>query len=309
MTNRQISLPIDILTPTQWIYLKLCLTALLWGGTFIAGRIAMESLPILLSASTRFILAAILLVLLTLVQEKHFPRLNIRLILITAAMGASGVFSYNIFFFAALSELPAAQTALYVAFNPICTALIMFVILRESYRFMKWMGILIALMGAITVISRGQFFFQTTQNQDLFQSGDLYMLCAVFSWVCYTILGRFTKNHISPLVTTTYAALWGTLFLCLTTLYHESPQISLTLFSQQSALALLYLAAAGTVLPFMWYAEGVHHLGPARTAVFTNLVPVFGVILAIILLGESLSLPLWIGGGCVMIGLYLTNKY
>lgn len=308
MINRQISLSIDILSPTQWIYLKLSLTALLWGGTFIAGRIAMESLPILLSASARFILATSLLVLLTLFQEKHFPRLTIRLIGVTALMGVSGVLSYNIFFFAALSELPAAQTALYVAFNPICTALIMFVILRESYRFLKWIGILIALIGAITVISRGQFFFQTSA-QPLFQSGDIYMFCAVFSWVCYTILGRFTKDQISPLLTTTLAALWGSFFLCLTSFIYDPSQMSLTFFSPPSVMAILYLAIAGTVLPFMWYAEGVHHLGPARTAVFTNLVPVFGVILAILLLDESLSLPLWIGGGCVMIGLYLTNKY
>lgn len=250
MINRQISLSIEILSPTQWIYLKLSLTALLWGGTFIAGRIAMESLPILLSASARFILATSLLVLLTLFQEKHFPRLTIRLIGVTALMGVSGVLSYNIFFFAALSELPAAQTALYVAFNPICTALIMFVILRESYGFLKWMGILIALIGAITVISRGQFFFQTSA-QPLFQSGDIYMLCAVFSWVCYTILGRFTKDQISPLLTTTLAALWGSFFLCLTSFIYDPSQMSLTFFSHPSVMAILYLAIAGTVLPFM----------------------------------------------------------
>ncbi|HEX4917841.1 MAG TPA: DMT family transporter, partial [Limnobacter sp.] len=73
-------------------------------------------------------------------------------------------------------------------------------------------------------------------------------------------------------------------------------------------LALLYLGAFGTVVAFVWYYEGVRAVGPSRTAVFTNLVPVFGVVLAAVMLGESILLSMLIGGAVTVAGVMLTNR-
>lgn len=58
----------------------------------------------------------------------------------------------------------------------------------------------------------------------------------------------------------------------------------------------------------MWYSQGIRALGPARTAVFTNLVPVFGVLLSVVLLGESLTRSMLAGGVLVIAGVMLTNR-
>ena len=76
----------------------------------------------------------------------------------------------------------------------------------------------------------------------------------------------------------------------------------------QTALSVLYLGAVGTVLGFVWYYEGVVAIGPARTAVFNNLVPVFGVALSALLLGEPILLSMVIGGALVIGGVTLTNR-
>lgn len=79
-------------------------------------------------------------------------------------------------------------------------------------------------------------------------------------------------------------------------------------FTWQAAGAIAYLGAVGTVVAFVWYSQGIRALGPARTAVFTILVPVFGVLLSVVLLGESLTRSMLAGGVLVIAGVMLTNR-
>jgi drug/metabolite transporter (DMT)-like permease len=59
---------------------------------------------------------------------------------------------------------------------------------------------------------------------------------------------------------------------------------------------------------FVWWYEGVKALGPARTAVFNNLVPVFGVSLAALMLGEQVMTSMVAGGLLVATGVTITNR-
>ena len=72
--------------------------------------------------------------------------------------------------------------------------------------------------------------------------------------------------------------------------------------------ALVYLGAVGTVIGFVWYYEGVKAIGPARTAVFNNLVPVFGIGLGALMLGEPILISMVVGGILVITGVLLTNR-
>lgn len=69
----------------------------------------------------------------------------------------------------------------------------------------------------------------------------------------------------------------------------------------------MYLGAGGTALGFVWYAQGLKQLGAARTAVFNNLVPVFGVGLGTVILGEPLLASMILGGAVAVAGVSLTN--
>ena len=68
-----------------------------------------------------------------------------------------------------------------------------------------------------------------------------------------------------------------------------------------------YLGLFGTVVGFLWYFEGIQTIGPSRAAVFINFVPVNGVLLATLLLGEPLDISLLGGGLLVVLGAYLAN--
>jgi drug/metabolite transporter (DMT)-like permease len=71
--------------------------------------------------------------------------------------------------------------------------------------------------------------------------------------------------------------------------------------------SIAYLGVGGTALAFVWYAQGLQRLGPARTAVFNNLVPVFGATFGALLLGEAILPSMVVGGLIALAGVSLTN--
>jgi drug/metabolite transporter (DMT)-like permease len=133
------------------------------------------------------------------------------------------------------------------------------------------------------------------------------MFGGVCAWAAYTIIGQRALRGLTPIAATTYAALWGCSFLSVGAAFQWS-DVQWASLGWRTAVSVLYLGAMGTVLGFVWYYEGVRAIGPARTAVFNNLVPVFGVALSALLLDEPILLSMLIGGAMVIAGVTLTNR-
>lgn len=291
----------------QLVYAKLVLVTLFWGGTFIAGRIAAHALPVMTAATLRFAVAAALLLLVAWKLEGGLPRLSGKQIGATAALGLTGIFLYNLCFFGALGTMPAGRAALFIALNPIVTALAAAALLRERLHAAKWLGIAVAFAGAAIVITRGDPWTAVHDIRASLGTGELLMLCAISSWAAYTLIGRAALKGLSPIAATTYAALWGLLFLALGA-GGDLASLDWSAIGWQVWASLFYLGAFGTVLGFVWYYEGVKAIGASRTAVFNNLVPVFGVSLAALLLGEQVLASMVAGGVLVAAGVTLTNR-
>jgi drug/metabolite transporter (DMT)-like permease len=291
------------------VYAKLVLVTLFWGGTFIAGRIIAQALPnlYLIPATGRFAIACLMLVPLAWKMDGGLPRLTRQQLLATLALGATGIFIYNIGFFGAVSRMPAGRSALFVALNPIVTALALALFFRERLGAMKWLGIAIAFAGAAVIITRGDI---AGALHDLSQSlgmGELMMFSAISSWAAYTIIGRQALKGLSPIAATTYASLWGLLMLAAASPLEWRAWEAAHL-TWPAVAAIVYLGAFGTVIAFVWYYEGIRAIGPARTAVFNNLVPVFGIALGAVLLDEPVLVSMVVGGALVIAGVSLTNR-
>ena len=289
-----------------FVYLKLVIVALCWGGTFIAGHIVAVEMPPMLAATCRFVVAVLMMFALVWKTEGRIPRLTRQQFLQTAALGATGVLAYNAFFFQALSAMPAGRTALFVSLNPVMTALLLAVLFSERLGLRKWAGIALAFTGAAIIIARGDLLGAARDLSSALGKGELFMLSAVLSWATYTIIGRSAMKTLSPLVSTSYASLWGLLMLAALAV-PELAGFDWAHFTWPVAGALLYIAVFGTVVGFIWYYEGVKRIGPSRAAIFTNLVPVFGVLLSALLLAEPLTLSMVTGGLLAVLGVTIMN--
>lgn len=298
---------IDAPTLGPVLSFKLVLVALFWGGTFISGKILAQQLPPMTAAFCRFLVAAVLLVLVAFRIDGGLPRLSRSQLLCTASMGLTGILLYNLCFFTALAHIPAGRTALFVSLTPIVTALMASLVFRERLGAMRWMGIGVALIGALIVITRGDLASALQDISGSIGTGEVLMSLAVVNWAAYTLISRKTAESLSPIAATTYATLWGLAFISLGAV-GEFRSIQWTTLGWQVWSSILYLGAIGTVVAFIWYQQGIRSVGPSRTAVFTNLVPAFGVLLSAVLLGEQVLASMLIGGAVSVVGVSLTNR-
>ncbi len=289
------------------VYIKLVLVALFWGGTFIAGRVVAQALPAMTAATGRFAVAVALLLLLAWKVEGGLPRLSKTQLATTAALGFTGIFLYNLCFLAALARMPAGRTALFVALNPIVTALASAWLFRERLGGVKWLGIAVAFAGTAVVITRGDPLGALHDVGQSIGAGELLMFCAISSWAAYTMIGRSALKGLTPIAATTYAAMWG-LALLAGGAALEFSSIAWSALGWRVWASIAYLGVFGTVLGFVWYYEGVKAIGPSRTAVFNNLVPVFGIVLAALLLDEPVLVSMLVGGALAIVGVFLTNR-
>jgi drug/metabolite transporter (DMT)-like permease len=283
------------------VYLKLVLTMLFWGGTFIAGRVAAQEIGPLTAAAGRFAFASLLLMVILRVRASGWPKLTRREALLILGTALTGVVGYNIAFFLGLRQITASRASLIIALNPVFITLASGVVFRERLPRAGLAGVLLSLVGAGLVITRGNW-----QNLELgFGPGELFISLCVVLWVSYTLIGRVVLRTLTPLISTTYASMLGCAGLLIPAFLLE--RSTWTIPSPSLILALAYLGLFGTVLGFIWYYDALRELGPAQAGIFINLVPVFAVLLGVLILGEGITLQTLLGGVLVVLGVTLTN--
>lgn len=284
--------------PLGGIYFRLVLTTFFWGGTFIAGRYLAQTLPHFLAATLRFCFALLGLLLFAWGTRQSLRWPDRRQWGVALLLGASGIFAYNAGFFAGLAQVPASRAALIVAASPVMTLCAVQWIARARWSARQASGVLLSFCGAVIVVSRGDPASLLAGAVGL---GELYIFAAVVAWVAYTLVTRYLATTLDALSMTFFATLCGCLMLALPAAA-ELAEYGWPVLGWQAWLALAYMGLLGTSLSFVWYSQAVAQIGAARATQFTNLVPVFGVLLSVLLLGEALPWAGAVGGLLVVAG-------
>ena len=221
-----------------------------------------------------------------------------------AAMGFFGIFLYNLFFLYGLQHVTAGRGALVVALNPVVVAVTAWWLADEPHGWRQHLGAVVALVGCLTVIGKGDPFALLTGAVGV---GDWLILGCVATWTIYTFLGKKATQTFSPLAVTFWAALIGATLLW-GVAAAQGEALGWRAWPQTVWLAVCFMGVLATALGYTWYSEAVHRLGAARAALFINLVPVAGVVTGWLLLDEPLSWPVLVGGLLVLTGVTLTTQ-
>lgn len=284
-------------------YFKLLLTAVFWGGTFIAGKLITHTVDPYSAAFLRFSIASVFLVFLTVRIEGRLPRLAPDKIFIVFLLGLTGIFSYNLCFFSGLKYIQANQASLIIASNPIFISLCSVIFFREKLTPLKGIGLCLSVTGALIVISNGDLFALFTLGLG---KGEMLIFGCVISWVAYSILGKKAMNDLSPIASVCYSSIAGTLLLFFPALFN-GVFTHITAYRPMEWASLFYLGFFGTVLGFFWYYQGIKEIGPMKAGIFINFVPISAIVLSFFILKEPVTLSLLIGALFVIAGVYLTN--
>lgn len=285
------------------VYIKLLLTALFWGGTFIAGKLIADRVDPFSAAFLRFFIASFFLLILATREQGGFAPVNRRQFATLFLLGMTGVFAYNAFFLKGLQYINAGRASLIIANNPVFITLFAALLFREKLSWAKVTGIVLSVTGAIIVVSKGN-------PADMLSGGvgwgEVLILGCVASWVSYTLIGKAVMKDLSPFASVLYSSLLGTAALFPPALA-EGMAKEIFHYSVLDWVCVAYLGIFGTVLGFVWYYEGIKALGPTRAGQFINFVPICALVLAFFILGEPVTWSLVAGAAFVISGVSLTN--
>jgi len=286
------------------LHLKLIFAAVFWAMTPICGRLlASYSAPYALACG-RFVVATIVLAIFMLNAGGSF-RIAVRHYWQFALLGLTGICLHNVLVFMGTEHTEANRANVIFATITIMVAALDWLLLRQRQTMGVIAGLLVGVVGTAIVVSDGAPLQLLRGELGL---GEGLILLSALSWALYSVLGRPLLAVYSPLTTTFYASLFGTLMLLPFSLFDAAaiPRI----LADPKALGLIaFLGVINSALGFLWYYTAVQRLGAVVTSAYINLVPIFGVILSAMILNEVPSRGLITGGGLVVIALVLINRY
>jgi drug/metabolite transporter (DMT)-like permease len=286
------------------VYIKLLLTAVFWGGTFIAGRALASEVAPFSAAFLRFAVATTFLFLFLLKSNGRIPAIKRNQMLPVIVLGFTGVFAYNFLFFKGLESIEAGRAAVIIANNPVFIALFSALLFNERLSRLQLFGILLSVAGAVVVVCRGNLAHLWAGS---FGQGELFIFGCVLSWVTFSLVGKSVVVEIPPLTAIFYAAVAGSVMLFGPALA-EGLLTNIGGYSLENWISIFYLGFFGTTAGFVWYYDGIKAIGPTKAGLFINFVPISAVVMAFFLLGEPITPSLYLGTLLVVLGVFLTNK-
>lgn len=285
-------------------YLKITLAPILWGGSLVAGRYIANDLPAITITWVRFSLVALFLLPTLRVMNGSLPRPTRRDTVLLFALTIAGVLLFNVFLFSGLQTVTAVRSSVIIAFAPSVVALILALVFREPTGRGAVVGIAVAFLGAVITITNGNVGRALGGGVSV---GDLFLLGCVLSWAVYTLLARAAMRSLSAFSVLTYSSVLGAVIL--TPLAVSGATLrQLTALDASAWGAMLYLSIGAAGVAYLFYYQAIRDIGPKEAAVFLNLEPVSAIVLGIVLLGETLTVPIAIGAVLVIVGLYLVNR-
>lgn len=285
------------------VYVKLVACMMLWGGTFVTGRILAQDIPPTSASFLRFLLAAALLMMVGARMDPAMLRPTKRQLAMFTLLGLTGVFAYNIFFLSGLKTVAAGRGAIIIATNPVITGCLAALLFKEALGGLRAVGVGVSLMGVLTVVTRGDLLSILTGVSP----GDLLMCGAVCSWSAYSLAGKKAMQRATPIAAVGWSAAIGSLLLFPAALA-DGLVADIGRMAPVHWACIIYMGAAATSMAFLWFYQGIKTIGAVRAAAFINLVPVFASCFGYLILDETLAWSTVAGGALVLFGVWLTNR-
>lgn len=284
-------------------YLLLILAPLAWGGNAVAGKIAAGNwLPFTIT-SLRWLLVCLLLLPFVYSHLKNERALLVANAPKLFALGGLGLGGFNLLMYLALNYTTAVNVSIEQATMPCFILLLNFILLRQRVMWQQLCGLAIAVAGVWLTTARGHplQLFESGLNR-----GDAIMLLACVFYAAYSVGLRWKPAiswHSFMFSLGLSAFLVSLPFTAFELWQRDHPAVGFS-----DGLVLTYVVIFPSLLAQVFFARGVELLGANRAGQFINLVPIFGALLAVLLLGESFHWYHGAGLALVLGGITLAER-
>ncbi len=274
----------------------------IWGSAFSVTKAAIAETPPVLIAFLRFALAAVVMLPIALLRPGRPPRMVGRQLVTVAVMGICGFSLAQAGSNLAQIYITATQAAIIQSVIPVLTAVLAAAVLRERLSSWGALGIALSLAGVLAVVLAAAPS-DSASNPLL---GGAIMLGAACMWALYTVLAKGVAGA-DQLDVAAYSTAFGALFLLPMALVEAGGPL-LPDISARGWLSIIYLGLFSSAAANLIYNNSLSYLGASQAATFINLVPVVGVVVAALFLGEALIGWQLAGGALTMAGVWLATR-
>lgn len=286
-------------------HLKLVVMAFIWASSYPLGRLLGEYEVPSVVVFLRLLVAFAFLVVVARFSGQLEWKITLKQGLLFILLGFSGFCVHNYLMFKALEHTQAGTGAVINGAIPLLVVILDFLVFRKTIGRLALVGIAVGILGTLIVVSHGDLSSLWQKGQGI-GFGELLFLIAITGWAIYSIAARPLFQHISPIMITAFTCLAGAILMAPAAI-HTLPEAA-PLFQHWQLLGAAVLQGVFVVgLGFLWFYEGVKKIGPTRTSVYINLIPIFAIILAAITIGEKPDPSLYVGGGITLLGLFIVN--
>jgi drug/metabolite transporter (DMT)-like permease len=283
-------------------YVAWIAVCLVWGTTYLAIRVALESFPVALLAGLRWAAAgAVLAALVPLFGERIPPVRTWGPIAVTgflmAVIGNGGVVW-------AEQHVPSGLAAVLVATGPFWSILVeSFLPNRDRVSPRTLLGLCVGFFGIVVLV----WPELTVREQDgrMFVYGVVALQVATLGWAMGTSYAKRNWNA-SPLgAAAVQMLLSGLMFIAIATVLGEWRALT---FTTRTVGAMIYLVLVGSVIGFSAYVYALKHLPITTVSLYAYVNPVIAVFLGSLLLDEPFNLRIAIASALVLAGVAVTNN-
>jgi drug/metabolite transporter (DMT)-like permease len=275
-------------------------TSVLFSGSYIAGKYTTVDLGPLTTTLLRYLIALLFLTLLLARYKGSALKLHRRDLVPAIILGLTGIVGYHFFFFLSLRYTEVANTAIINALSPVLTSVMAALIIHERLSRWNYAGVVLAFLGVLVLISRGDFDAVLAVR---FNKGDLLMLLSVVSWMFYALLIRTMLERYSGFTLTFYATLFGVLLL-LVLAPVEAPWEQVRQMSRASIVSVFYMGICGSGLGYLLYNLSIREIGPTRTSSFVySVIPLIVAVLALLFFMQAITPIMMVSMVLILAGL------
>ncbi|MET0974288.1 MAG: DMT family transporter [Leifsonia sp.] len=290
------------------IWLQFLGMGVVWGSSFLFMKVALDGVSFGQIAWSRLVLGGLTLGIIVLVTRPRIdggpvlPREPV-VWLHFVVIAVTGCVVPHLLFAWAEQYVSSSLASIYNAVTPITTAIMATLVFRvERLARDQVLGVVVGIVGVVVIIGPWGYAALT---------GDLWgQLACLGSATCYGFTFGYTRRFLSPrpIAGSTFAflniGLAGAIMLVLTPVLAWSP-VDLDV---PIVLALVALGVLGTGLAYIWNINVLRAWGPTNASTVTYVTPVVGVVLGVVVLGETFSWHEPLGAVLVLIGILLAQK-
>jgi drug/metabolite transporter (DMT)-like permease len=286
-------------------YLEATFAVVIWGGTFIATKIALQEVSPATIVWLRFAMGVVILGA-AVFSRKQFalPEKNEWLYL--ALLGFLGVTFHQWLQATGLQTAKATTTAWIVATTPVFIAILGWLGLKEKLSWVQVSGIVVAAFGVLLIVSKGNFSLFFSGGEGTF--GDLLIFISALNWAVYTILSRRELARHPAARMMFYVMLLGWLFTNIW-IFGFGPGLSeIGQLTTRGWGAILVLGVFGSGLAYIAFYDALQALPASQLGAFFNIEPLVTALLASVMIGEALTLISLVSGAIIIFGVWLVNR-